>query len=65
MIVYMLRNKKSGLFYRRMKGYATRWVEQEKASIWTLKIGPASSKSRLRKDKQHCEIVPFELKEIQ
>lgn len=64
MIVYMLRNKKSGLFYRRMKGYATRWVEQEKASIWTTKIGPASARSRLRQD-YHCEVVPFELKEIQ
>jgi len=63
--VYMLRNNKSGLFYRRMKGYAARWVGQEKASVWTLKIGPASARSRFpQEDKSHCEIVPFELKEI-
>jgi len=63
MTVYMLRNK-NGLYYRRAKGYANRWVEQEKASIWTSKIGPASARSHVRGNKQHCEIVPFELKEI-
>jgi len=64
MTVYMLRDNKTGLYYRRDHGSWARWVEQEKASVWTLKIGPASAISRLR-DKQHCEIIPFELKEIE
>ncbi len=66
MIVYMLRDNETGLYYRRMKGYATRWVEQEKASIWTVKGGPAQAKSliqRRRRKPLNLEIVPFTLTE--
>ena len=74
MIVYMLRDNETGLFYRRTKGgYSdTLWVEQQKASIWTMKIGPAQSKSRLQ-DRYHgryrgkppkdLEIISFTLTE--
>jgi len=65
MTVYMLRNNETGLYYRRKHGSWDRWVEQKKASIWTSKIGPAAAMSNMRRDKQHCEVVPFELKEIQ
>lgn len=64
MTVYMLRNKDTGLFYRRMKGYATRWVEQQKASIWTVKAGPAQAKSlmqRRRGKPLDLEIVSYTL----
>lgn len=67
MTVYMLRNNETGLYYRRMKGYAKRWVEQEKASVWTLKIGPTSARSRVLERRPQLqddlEIVPFILKE--
>ncbi len=70
MIVYMLRDKKTGLFYRRTKGSGgwTRWVEQKKASIWMAKNGPAQvisiTKRRARGKPVQLEIIPFELKEI-
>jgi len=72
MTVYMLRNNVTGLYYRRTKGsYSPSvWVPQEKASIWTVKIGPASSKSRLedqyrnRRPLQDLEIVSFTITEI-
>ncbi len=67
MTVYMLRNNETGLYYRRMKGYGTRWVEQQKASIWTVKSGPAQSKSliqrRRRRKPLNLEIVSFTLTE--
>ncbi len=64
MTVYMLLNNKSGLFYcfGEIGGYAARWVAQEKATVWTLKIGAASARRGFPyEDKPHCEIVPFEL----
>jgi hypothetical protein len=63
MTVYMLRNNERGLYYRRGPQYGQRWVKQEKASIWTSKVGPAAAKSRQNKPK--LEIVPFELVEKQ
>ena len=75
MTVYMLRDNNTGLFYRRTKGNYTPsvWVEQEKASVWTMKNGPAQAKSLyLARYRIHhkpvylnLEIVPFELTEIQ
>ncbi len=64
MTVYMLRDNRTGLYYRRKHRACRRWVEQKKASIWTLKIGPASAMSMTDSDKKYCEIIPFELKEI-
>ena len=69
MTVYMLRDNDTGLFYRRTKGRGGPgvWVAQEKASIWTLKIGPAQAKSRLYAGKRrqyNLEIIPFHLTEI-
>jgi hypothetical protein len=66
MTVYMLRETELGLYYRRTKGnYSpTVWVEQEKASVWVTKNGPAQVISRQRENrKQYFEIVPFELVE--
>jgi len=47
MNAYMLRDNKTGLYYRRTKGCygSTVWVEQEKASIWVTRNGPAQAKS--------------------
>jgi len=69
MTVYMLRDNDTGLFYRRTKGsYSPSvWVAQEKASIWTLKVGPAQAKSRLNAKSRrpyNLEIIPFHLTEI-
>lgn len=80
MTVYMLKDIRTGLYYRRRhgswnqrhgswgrrkRGLWGRWIEQKKASIWTSKIGPAASMRNMRRDKYYCEIIPFELKEIQ
>ena len=66
MTVYMLKNNKTGLYYRRGPSWTTRWVKQEKASIWTFKVGPAQAKSRFATAKQvDIEIVPFQLTETQ
>ncbi len=74
MTVYMLRDNGTGLYYRRTKGnYSPSvWVEQSKASVWTMKIGPATAKSlyqaRYRNRRKpvyfNLEIIPFTLTEI-
>jgi len=69
MIVYMLRDNDTGLFYRRTKGRGgpSVWFPQETASVWTLKIGPAQAKSRLNaksRRQYNLEIIPFHLTEI-
>ena len=56
MIVYMLRDNDTGLFYRRNKDYAVRWVEQKNASVWTSKAGPISA---WKGDRENTEIVPM------
>lgn len=45
LIVYMLRNE-SGGWYKAShgRGYGGHWVDQEHATIWTSKHGPASAK---------------------
>jgi hypothetical protein len=69
----MLRDNKTGLYYRRTKGsYSPSvWVEQGKASIWVTKNGPAQAKSLLQNKyrrwkhstKHDLEIVTFTLTE--
>jgi len=54
MIVYMLKNKRTGQWYAHGN-----WVKQEKASIWTTKQGPTSAKSCFTLPNDHLEIVPF------
>ena len=70
MTVFMLRDPDTGLFYRR--GSATNcWVEQQKASIWTSRVGPSIAKAAVRDERyayRHTkrpvpEIVEFELVE--
>lgn len=64
MTVYMLRDNRTGRYYCRKHESWNRWVEQKKASIWTSRGGPAAAMANMRRDKQYCEVIPFELKEI-
>jgi hypothetical protein len=66
MTVYMLRDKETGLYYRRTKGsYSPMlWVEQKKASIWTTKNGPAQVRGFPVHSKKHLVIVAFTLTEV-
>jgi hypothetical protein len=59
----MLRDDKTGLFYRRGQHNwsKNRWVEQERASVWTNKQGPAAARQY---HKNPTTVVHFELKEI-
>lgn len=62
MVVYMLKNRLSGRWYKRGPSWSHRWVEQEKASIWPTKTGPASVKGQLpEKLRPELEIVSFKL----
>ena len=67
MIVYMLRNNATGLFYRRMSD--TIWVKQQEASIWTTKGGPTQAKSQVENKwrqtlpPKDLEIISFTLTE--
>ena len=64
MTVYMLRDNDTKLFYRRQKGYATRWVKWDKAAIWTSKGGPAAAKGTHRNRKMtNLETVSYTLTE--
>jgi hypothetical protein len=69
MTVYMLRDNKTGLWYRRTKGSGgwTRWVDQKKASIWVAKNGPAQvismMRSRARGKPIQLEIISYQLVE--
>ena len=58
MIVYMLRSLENGKYY---STNITRWVEQEKANVWSEKWAVACNK---QKSKVPCEIVAFTLQEI-
>jgi hypothetical protein len=44
MILYMLRDKLSGLWYKRGLSYAKTWVSQQEASVWTTRAGAISCK---------------------
>ncbi len=42
MIFYMLKDKATGLFYKRGPQSLGNWVPQEEASVWTLPSGPSA-----------------------
>jgi hypothetical protein len=44
MNLYMLRDKKSGLWYKRGPKHGGNWVPQEEASIWLTPKGPQACK---------------------
>ena len=60
MIVYMLRDRRAGKWYKRGPRACGNWVKQEKASAWTTKQGAASAKGSC-KSTDHLDIVPFQL----
>lgn len=59
MILYMIRDQKTGEWYKRGHGYATTWVPQDRASVWTERQGAASClgviSRRNRSSRQHRE----------
>jgi hypothetical protein len=42
MIFYQVRDKRTGLWYKRGHQYASNWVDQNEASVWTTPDGPRS-----------------------
>ena len=40
MKIYMVRDKRTGRFYKRLSGVSPNWVDQEEASVWTTPAGP-------------------------
>ena len=40
MKIYMVRDKRTGRFYKRLSGVSSNWVDQEEASVWTTPTGP-------------------------
>lgn len=63
MIFYQLRDKNSGLFYKRHHGrYIDCWVPQKDASVWTSRSGPGGCLDNIRRhhndrDPEVVEIV--------
>lgn len=57
MVVYMVRNKLTGLYAKRGHGWDTD-VDQDKAAIWTTKNGPAQM---MTKKGKNYEVVEFYL----
>lgn len=55
MLVYMVRDRNTGLFYKRKHGrYLNPWVSQEEASIWTKKSGASACLGVINKEKRGC-----------
>jgi len=50
MILYMVRDKKTGLYYKRGSGWKNdNWVAQKEASIWTTPGGPRGALGNITK----------------
>jgi len=49
MIVYMVRDKVTGLWYKRGYRHSTCWVQQNKASIWPNNNGPNGAIREIKK----------------
>lgn len=43
MIVYMIKNKVTGLWYKKGFRHSIHWVEQDKASVWSSIRGPTGA----------------------
>jgi hypothetical protein len=71
MIVHMLRDKTTGLYYRRSNGCGPGWVKQERGSIWPTRggagaaLGHCREYARRTKKPDTFEIVDFALTERQ
>lgn len=71
MIVHMLRNNTTGLYYQRNYGCGTHWVKQERGSIWPTNNGVAQALRHCReydrrtKKSDIFEVVDFTLTEIE
>ena len=71
MIVHMLRDKATGLYYQRSYGCGPDWVKQERGSIWPTRVGAGAALGRCReyarrtKRPDTFEIVDFALSEIE
>jgi len=50
MIVFMLRDPATNLYYRRSTRFGHPWVTMEQASIWTTRAGPVAAKARVAND---------------
>lgn len=64
MTVYLLRQKSSGLYYKKRANQRACWVGIEDAAIWPKTAGPNSAKGvakRLGTPLDDMEIVPFAL----
>lgn len=62
MKVYMLLDNGAGLYYRRNQYADSRWVEQQKASVWASRQGPAAVVSRMSSRMEtRCRIVSYTL----
>ncbi len=57
MIVYMLEDTITGLFYRRRGSEWQCWVEQKDASIWTSKRGPAQALTIVHRLKKRDPVI--------
>jgi hypothetical protein len=69
MNVYMLRDKKTGLWYKRHHGRSgAYWVAQQEASIWTTPAGPTACLGAIGKHNafltRHQVIAPIREPEI-
>ena len=61
MKVYMLKDAKTGLYFKRGAGtWRTRWVVQRYAEVWTSKNGPNAAKRYAKEP----VIVVLEAKEV-
>jgi hypothetical protein len=49
-MVYMLRNNKTGLWYRKGPMIRPCWVEQDYATTWGSHHGPTSAKGKVRRE---------------
>jgi len=62
--IYLLRQKSSGLYYKKRANQRCCWVALEEAAIWPKKAGPNSAKGiarRLGTPLDDMEVVPFSM----
>lgn len=58
MTFYMLRDKKTGLYYKRIHGRSSPcWVAQKEASVWTTPAGPSACLGVVKRQGFDTEIV--------
>ena len=61
----MLKNLDTGEYYKTGKRYQQRWRPQNKAKVWSNKIGLSQAMRECqRRNLMNIQVVTFELKEI-